>query len=269
MNNSSFIKNLQTDDQGNLVKYVVWSTRRQDWASVSKAVRAANGGVDNGTYQVVEEGDLIVSTIFDNSKMEYIRCLFSVKSVSRSDDGSFKDLTVSNVPLLTDLGTMFKSYTPGLDQWLGCVQNPSHGTLPQGIGWDGRYTLYEQRKRERLIRLFSGAPSDISITLTNAGQISSGNKVPTDWREAKQLEHSADVLIPVKINPGTLKLFCVEWSSANRVNVTMLDVDGDVQHGTETRHIKISDDCQKAVIGILNDGGIFGEYVAEWNLFVR
>ena len=55
-----YIKNSQLDYFGNLVKVAVWSTTNKTWAGVSTANRSRDNGVKNGTYQIVEKGDIMV-----------------------------------------------------------------------------------------------------------------------------------------------------------------------------------------------------------------
>lgn len=261
-----YIKNSQSDNNGGAVKIAVWSTRNNAWAAVSTANRSRNPGIENGTFQIVEEGDIIlISSSKENGEGSLVIAQEVVKT-RENNDALLHNIDTVPPNSGVNVGKVFFNTTNNLWLWLENLEDLSDGFLPAGIGWDGSYTLYDQRKRDRIRSLLYGVNDEMLATaILEAGQISSGSVTPTSWSEATGLPHTEPCVLEWEVNPNTSKMvYAVSWFKDNlAVTTTITDnLSANLSYMVDPRATKV-------LIGTINEGGDKTKHLTRWKLYTR
>lgn len=260
-----YLKNNQLDYHKNIAKVVVWSASNKTWAGVSTANRSRDSGVKNGTYQIVEKGDMIVLSTLDPDTKETVVTARVVTSALESADASLYNLTTIAPDSTTDVGVIFQNITHNLWLWLYNLEDVSDGFLPAGIGWDGNYTLYDQRKRDRIRAILYGVTDEIlTSTLLEAGQISSGSETPTNWSDATGLPHTEPCVLEWEVNSNSKMVYAVSWFKDNVVQTTKHTTDL-----TSGMSFSVDPAATKVLIGTINVGGDKTKHLTRWKLYTR
>ena len=261
-----YIKNSQTDHQGGAIKVAIWSTRNKTWAAVSTANRSRNPGIENGTFQIVEEGDIV---LLSSSKQDGTGTLVIAREVVKTRENN--DAMLHNIDTIppahnVNVGEVFFNTTNNLWLWLNNLEDLSDGFLPAGIGWDGSYTLYDQRKRDRIRSLLYGVNDEMLTTaILEAGQISSGGVTPTSWSEATGLPHTEPCVLEWEVNTNTSKMvYAISWFKDNLAVTKKIteELHTNMQYVVDPRATKV-------LIGTINEGGDKTKHLTRWKLYTR
>ena len=261
-----YIKNSQLDDYGNITKVVVWSTKNNTWAGVSTANRSRESGINNGTFQIVEEGDIVLLSFFPYESKSPITIAREVVATRENTDAML--CNIDTVPPGHDMnvGGVFQAVTNNLWLWLSNLDNVADGFLPGGIGWDGSFTLYDQRKRDRIRALLYGVTDEmLAATILEAGQISSGSETPTSWSEATGLPHAEPCVLEWEVNANTSKMvYAICWFKDNLVKTTKI-----TEGLTKNIPFTVDPAATKVLIGTINAGGDKTKHLTRWKLYTR
>lgn len=271
----SYIKNLSLDAEGRVHKVLVWSTKRNSWASVSSANR--NGKEFNevhGTFQIIEDGDLIFHAFeqADKSLMIHAGEFRYSENVTIDNEVSVRNLGLLPLPPSMPIHHMLNNLTHQAKSWLN-VMSRTDGFLPPGVGWDGVLTLYDQRKRDAIRGIFFGVNDELLIsTLVDAGQISTRSNAPTNWKnESIALPQTEPCYLGWGESETTERVFAVVFYKNNETEVFKYDVvDGKV-NGNELSKwdFIVPNQAQRVIIGTINAGIDPAKPLAKWRLFTR
>lgn len=261
-----YIKNSQLDENGHITKVVVWSSKNKTWAGVSTANRLRENGIRNGTFQIVEEGDVIVMATQPPGCDAPIVVVRDVTATRENNDALLSNLTTVAPDSLTDIGIIFQNTTNNLWLWLYNLEDTSDGFLPAGIGWDGSYTLYDQRKRDRIRSILYGVTDEmLASAILESGQISSGSETPTEWGAATGLPHTEPCNLEWDVNESTSKmLYAISWFKDNVVKTTK-----HVDNLHRGMAFTVDPAATKVLIGTINTGGDKTKHLTRWKLYTR
>lgn len=259
-----YIKNHQRDSDGNNIKILVWSNARQSWAGVAKATRKKEDDIESGTFQIIEDGDIVLVSRHDATG-EIIVSAEYVDKAGYTTDGDIAGSVLIAPNNNVNLGYVFQNVTMSIWDWLIRLNTDGDGFLPAGAGWDGTLTLYDQRKRDKIKTLLYGVKHDELLTsLVNAGQISNGAEVPNNWDEAEVLPYGDDVTVPVQVvSNHTKEVFLIQWF---KDNITQVSTFTDI---SDLRSISVEPTATKVLIGELNVTEYSDQPLTRWRLYRR
>lgn len=261
-----YIKNNQIVDGDKVVKVVVWSTKNKTWAGVSTANRSREAGIKNGTFQIVETGDIVLLSMVPFNSESPIIVAREVIETRENNDAMLNNITTFAPGHDIDVGTVFQQTTNNLWLWLNNLDDQSDGFLPAGIGWDGSFTLYDQRKRDRIRGLLYGVTDELlAAAILDAGQISAGSETPTTWTDATGLPHTEPCVLEWEVNPNLSKMvYAVSWFKDNVVKTTKI-----TEGLTRNLSFVVDPQATKVLIGTINAGGDKTKHLTRWKLYTR
>lgn len=254
------LKNLVVGDNG-IEKRVVWSTANSTWAGVCSAYRSTElSREEQGTFQVALPGDILIrSYLNEDDDMEIT---FS-KLIWVDDDT--QEIKCEQLDLNTNLYQLTKYLTYQVTNWLGNLAGVGDSYLPAGIGWDGRFSLYDQNKRDKIRTLLYGCRDEILISrLIDAGQISARSNVPLEWSDALLLSQSEPCVLNWDVTPVTNMVFAIQWLPNDKTVVYTT---------TNPNHFNneffVQNEAIKVIIGSFNQGRDPGKPLVNWRLYTR
>lgn len=259
----AYLKNYQMDGD-KPIKLIVWSKSREDWAGVGKATRKHYNDIQSGTYQIVELGDIIVSCKLNESDVPTME-LHEVAKVTDDSEGLLSSVELTDVSVGGSAIPVFQNLDADMSAWIKRLSNSADGFLPAGCGWDGTYSLYDQRKRLKIKNLLFGVTDNDFLTrIINAGQLSAGQLVPVLWDEAVQLPYDRDCTVDVEVVPSTKGVYMVQWFKDHVTHISEFHEDF-----AELEYLPIDPNCIKVMVGEFNRSAVSDKTMTRWRLYHR
>lgn len=256
----AYLKNTQYRDGESLpIRCLVYSTRNHRWAPVAKVNRRNDVPEEKGTYQLMAVGDIVVINNDGNVRVEQVTAIWdTIESSSLSNIETTAVIDTEQTPL----GGLMLTYTDEVFLWL--LGDDIDDNLPAGVGWDGKRSMYEVRKRSRLQSILWDIPDELfKQSLLSCAQTSPFKDVPIDWEDAVLINNTSE--LGWSAEDGTVLIFVAEWDKDFNVTLTKFD---EVEAGKQYTK-KILGSTHKAVAGTIYRREPSSGMSTKWELYRR
>lgn len=257
----ALVKNCFIDNDGSKIKCVVWDTKRRKWSAVNKVGRNKNDLEGYGTYQIVDKDSILMICRSTEENPTPVMNLLGVTDVRDRESHMLDNLDLCQLPPSVDVLGTYQNITQVLTEWMSeSYDDETSYNIPAGIGWDGRLSLYDQRKQDRVKTLLYGVEDcELLHRLTVAALISSGKNIATSWDQAEKVE--VGTVITNKADDNTTHLYSIAWFYDGSVITTCTD---NVQQPLNT---EVQPDMVKLLVGAFNSGTDGVVSLTRWSLY--
>ena len=112
--------------------------------------------------------------------------------------------------------------------------------------------------------LYGCTNDELITTLVDAGQISAGSEVPTNWSEATVLPYDEDTTVDTNVTPITTSVYCIQWFKDNEVVVSTID-----ENLHTLKYLPVDKTATKVMIGEINETDYNDKKLTRWRLYSR